>query len=168
MSDPAVAKDVMSELARIEPGSTLASTRALRPDVVRFMQSSDDAVFRPAHDAGLTRAERAAAALRIARLLHDGVLSAHYEDMLSRLESSGALLASVTNNAVGATDRWARILAHVDRLTSDPGASEPSHLAMLSDAGLSSQAIVALSQLIAHVNFQARVRAGLAALGGRS
>ena len=39
------------------------------------------------------------------------------------------------------------MLAHADRLTADPGALEPAHLKLLGDAGLSPQAIVALSRL---------------------
>jgi uncharacterized protein YciW len=57
--------------------------------------------------------------------------------------------------------RWATILAHVDRVTRDPESAQPSDLQALGSAGLSPHAIVSLSQLIAYVNFQSRVLAGL-------
>ena len=47
MTEQAAGADVLGQLAGVLPGSTLAQTRALRPDVVRFTQASDDAVFRP-------------------------------------------------------------------------------------------------------------------------
>lgn len=157
--------DVMARIAGIAPGSAPAAARGLRPDVVRFTQASDDAVFRPASDGGLTRAERAAAALRIARLIEDDVLVAHYEALLRPPDPGGALAASTIGVTPVGSDRWSRILAHVDRLTQMPAASEARHITLLAEAGLSSQAIVALSQLVAYVSYQARVRAGLVAIG---
>lgn len=155
MTDSAALDDVMSRLAGIAPGSALAATRALRPDVVRFTQTSDEAIFRPVHDGGLTRAERAQAALQMAELLRDKVLAAHYQSLLG---NSGSIASS---------ERAKRIAAHVERVTMDPGASKQEHLTALAEVGLTPQAIVALSQVIAYVNYQARVRAGLRALGGK-
>lgn len=148
--------DVMGRLAGVAAGTPLAATRALRPDVVRFTQTSDEAIFRPANDGGLSHAERVQAALQMALLLGDDVLATHYRSMLG----SAAVDAG--------SERAKRIAAHVERVTLDPGASQKAHLGALSETGLSPQAIVALSQVIAYVNFQARVRAGLRALGGRS
>jgi CMD domain protein len=166
MSEQPAFDDVMSKLASVAPGTPVAAAWALRPDVIRFTQTSDDAVFRPKSEAGFSRAERAAVACRVARLLDDKSLIAHYEAMLRPLDAGGKLLASTQGTTATGTDRWSRMLAHVDRLTHSPGSSEPRHLQLLSEAGLSSQSIVALSQLIAFVNYQARVRAGLAAIAG--
>lgn len=164
MTEQPAFDDVMSRLASVTPGTPVAAAWALRPDVIRSTQASDDAVFRPNREAAFSRAERAAAACRIARLLGDKVLIAHYEAMSQPRVSGGRLLASTEETTATGTDRWSRILAHADRVTQNPGGSEAGHLQLLSDAGLSSQAIVALSQLIAFVNYQARVRAGLAAI----
>ncbi len=155
MSDPSP-NDVMSRLAGITAGTPLSATRALRPDVVRFTETSDAAIFRPTNDGGLTRAERAQAALQMALLLNDEVLASHYRSVLGAAQVDAV------------SDRAKRIAAHVERVTLDPGASQQEHIGALAAAGLSPQAIVALSQVIAYVNYQARVRAGLSALGGRS
>jgi len=44
--------------------------------------------------------------------------------------------------------------------------SQREHINALLASGLSPRALIALSQLVAYVNFQARVRAGLRLLGG--
>jgi CMD domain protein len=160
--------DVMDSLAGLSPGSPLAELRRQRPDVVRHMQRSDDAIFAPADDGGLTRSERAAAALRVATLLRDGALSQHYRARLAALDLSGALANSVEGKAKVTEPRWDAILAHVDLVTRGPGAAERRDIDNLLAAGLSSHAVVSLSQLIAYVNFQSRVLAGLRMLGGNA
>lgn len=158
--------DVMDTLAGLLPGSPLAELRRQRPDVVKHLQGSDDVIFSPADDGGLTRAERAAAALRIAELLRDGALKAHYRARLAALDPSGALAKTVEGGAQVTDGRWDAILAHVDLVTRGPGSAERKDIDNLLAAGLSSHAIVSLSQLIAYVNFQSRVLAGLRALKG--
>ena len=58
--------DVMDTLAGLPDGSAIAELRRQRPDVVRHLQGSDDAIFAPAHHGGFTRPEREAAASRVA------------------------------------------------------------------------------------------------------
>jgi len=56
--------DVMATLAGLAEGSPVAELRRQRPDVVRHLQGSDDAIFAPAHHGGFTRPEREGAAKR--------------------------------------------------------------------------------------------------------
>lgn len=158
--------DVMDALADLAPGAPLAAVRRERPDVVRHTQGTDDAVFAPKDDAGLTRAERAAAALRIAVLLRDTVLRAHYRQRLVQLDPNGALIKAAETGPDSAPVRDSLILAHVDRVTTDPDSAEKHHIDALLAAGLSPRAVVALSELIAYVNYQSRVLAGLRMLKG--
>ena len=58
------------------------------------------------------------------------------------------------------------ILAHVDRVTLDPADADKTDIDRLLAAGLTPRAVVSLSQLIAYVNFQSRVLAGLRMLKG--
>jgi CMD domain protein len=155
------ARDVMDELAGIAPGSALAELRRQRPDVVRHLQASDEVLFAPADDGGLSPAERAAAALRVASLVRDPRLQEHYGARLAALDQSGELAKTVEGRAQITDARWDAILAHVDLVTRGPGAAERKDIDNLLAAGLSSQAIVALSQVVAYVNFQCRVLAGL-------
>lgn len=156
----------MDTLAGLPPGSALAELRRQRPDVVKHLQGSDDVIFSPHDDGGLTRAERAAAALRVTALLRDPVLSEHYRGRLMTLDPDGTLARTVEGGARITEGRWDAILAHVDLVTRGPGSAERKDIDNLLAAGLSSHAIVSLSQLIAYVNFQSRVLAGLRMLKG--
>jgi uncharacterized protein YciW len=147
--------DVMDRLAGLVPGSPVAELRRQRPDVVRHTQGSDEAIFAPKDDGGLSRAERAAAALRIAVLLRETALQDHYRARLAELGAEPA-----------ADARWRRVLAHVERVTLDPDSATKRHVDDLLASGLTPHAVVSLSQLIAFVNFQARVLAGLRMLRG--
>jgi CMD domain protein len=158
--------DVMDTLAGLTPGSPLAALRRHRPDVVLHLQGSDDVIFSPQDDGGLTRGERAAAALRVATLLRDTVLSEHYRARLAALDTDGTLAKTVEGGSRTTEPRWDAILAHVDLVTRGPGSADRKDIDNLLAAGLSSHAVVSLSQLIAYVNFQARVLAGLRMLKG--
>ncbi len=65
------APDALDTLAGRGSESPPVAQRRQRLDVVRFTQASDEAIFAPKDDGGLTHALRAAAALRIASLLRD-------------------------------------------------------------------------------------------------
>jgi CMD domain protein len=158
--------DVMDELAGLTPGSALGALRRQRPEVVKHLQGSDDALFAPTDDGGLTRAERAAAALRVAELLRDAALVAHYQARLRALDPTGALEKTVEGGARITEGRWDAILAHVDLVTRGPASAERHDIDDLLAVGLSSRAVVSLSQLIAYVNFQSSVLAGVRMLKG--
>jgi len=143
--------DVMDALAGLRGGSAIGELRQRRPDVVRHLQGSDDAIFAPAHHGGFTRPEREAAAMRVAMLLRDSVLEEHYQRRLIALGESHPL-----NGARGEA-----VLAHVDRVTMSPDSATQTDLDGLLAVGLTPHAVVSLSQLIAYVNFQSRVLAGL-------
>ena len=163
------ARDTMDALAGLEPGSALFALRRQRPDVVKHLERSDEAIFAPRDDGGLTRAERAAAALRIAILLGDERLQEHYRTRLAALDASDTLARTAEAGPAAVTDpRWALLLAHVDGVTRDPARASRRDLDDLTGAGLSLHAVVSLSQLIAFVNFQSRVLAGLRMLGDDS
>lgn len=158
--------DVMDALAALTADFPLGRLRRERPDVVQHLQGSDDAVFKPADDGGLTRAERAAVALRIAELLRDDVLIKHYRTRLAALDPSGALTKTVDGGSRITEGRWDAIIAHVDLVTRGPGSATRDDIETLTSVGLSSHAVVSLSQLISYVNFQSRVLAGLRMLKG--
>ena len=158
--------DVMDALAGLADDSALAALRRQRPDVVKHLQGSDNVIFLPLDDGGLTRAERAAAALRVATLLRDSVLSEQCRARLATLDPDGTLARTVEGGARITEGRWDAILAHVDIVARGPDSANRKDLENLLAAGLSSHAVVSLSQLIAYVNFQSRVLAGLRMLKG--
>jgi CMD domain protein len=160
MSETA-APDILDQLAGLAADSPVAALRRQRPDVVRFTQGTDEAIFAPIDDGGLTRAERAAAALRVATVIHDRILQDRYQALLEPLDEDGNLLRSADVEAGTDDARWATVIAHIDRVTTDPDSATKEHIDGLIAAGLSPHAVVSLSQIIAYVNFQARVLAGL-------
>ena len=147
--------DVIDTLAGIS-GERLGTLRRRRPDVVKHLQGCDDAIFAPLNNGGFTRAEREAAALHVATLLRDHVLAEHY-----RLRLEPYLVVKPLSDTRGAA-----VLAHLERVTTDPESATKANIDGLIAAGLSPHAVVALSQLIAFVNFQSRVLAGLRMLKG--
>src|SRR5712691_11456480 len=140
--------DVIAELSGIEPGSALAELRAQRPEAMTHAQGSYAALFDPASVRGLSPTERLAVAERVA--------------------SRHASTAAATHYGVSHTEtpRLQAMLRHADLLSNRPRQAGHDDLQALADAGLSTQAIVTLSQTIGFVSFQVRVIAMLRLLGG--
>lgn len=162
-----VTVDIIDRLVGIEPDSPRQAIRALRPDVVQHTQGSYAALITPAAPGDLTLVERAQAALRTAVLTPSATLVAYYRARLTDLGEATPAIDQIEHFTDSATFtlRTAAILHHVDLLTTEPKAATQAHLAQLQTQGLSVAAIVALSQLIAFVSYQARVVAALQLLG---
>jgi len=143
-------EDVIDQVAGLTPSSELAALRRRREDFVRYSQGSYEVLIRPSDPGGLSLAERAAAALRVAEVNQDTALTAHYRALLpDPLPSSPRLTA---------------LLAHVELVARTPREARSAHLAALERVGLSPRDIVVLSQLIAFVSYQTRVLTGLSLL----
>ncbi|AWB07122.1 hypothetical protein A6A40_18790 (plasmid) [Azospirillum humicireducens] len=138
--------DLIDRLAGLSASSALLALRARRAEVRARTQAAHDALLAPRHPGLFPAAERAAVAERIAALAGDEALAAHYRRL-----------------AAGADARPA-LIAHAERVTLSPRDSRPEHLRALEAVGLDAHGIVALSQLIALVNYQVRLLAGLNAL----
>jgi len=156
-----MSEDVIDAIGGLAPGGRLAALRRQRPDYVKYTQSSHDVLLSPDDPGGLSLVERAAAALRVAVVHDDAALAAHYR---ARLDAVGGaevqpLIESLAE-AVPAS-RLSAILHHADLAARAPGRARPTHLEALRAAGLTPRDVVALSQLIAFVSYQARVLAGL-------
>ena len=127
--------------------------RAERPDIVRHTRGSHDVLLSPADPGGLSLAERAWIAERVASLSGHPVLAAHYQAMLDQ------------RGPFPATDpRHALLDQHVTRVTAAPGTATRAHIDALRAAGLTERDIVALTQIVAFVSYQVRAAAGLALL----
>lgn len=160
--------DLIDALAGIESGSALAALRARRQDALRHTQGALEALLSPGAHNGLDEAERLAVALRVATLNRDAELAGHYRDRLEGLDGGPVMAAEVERFPDGAHGpRQRAVLGHVDRATLAPRTATRDHLALLRAAGLGEPEIVTLSQLVAFVNYQARLLAGLRLLGGR-
>ena len=141
--------DVIAALSGAAQNPAIAAAMQGRADLMAASQSNYQAVITPDDPGGLSHAERRALASRIARLNGDPALAAHY----------GA-------EPTGTPDaRLAAILRHVDLVTQTPREATRADIAALTAAGLATADIVRLSQVIAFVNYQLRVIAGLRLIG---
>jgi CMD domain protein len=164
--DSSAHADVIDLLAALEPQSRIAQLRHRSEEVRRATQGSFDALFEPEAYAGLPRVERELVALRIAVLQHDAHLAAFHRERARSQGADADLLYGTErrpDRPVGG-DRWTEILRFVDRLTVEPGLARASHLKALHRHGLVARSIVTLAQLVAFVNYQVRLLAGLRAL----
>lgn len=150
--------DTVDRLAGIAPDSPLAGLRDRRPEARRHTEGAYHALLRPAEAGGVSGAERAAVARRVAELNADAALTAHYAALL---DTAGEDKAGENRAGEAPSARLAAILRHVDRLTLEPRAATPADLAALRAAGLTERDIVTVSQLVAFVNHQVRLLAGL-------
>ena len=137
----------MPDLLNDMLGLRVAALRAARPDFVRFTHGCYDAMVVPSDPHGLTASERALVAHRSAELAGHPALTAHY-----------AALPTTPG------PRDAAILRHAVLLAQNPGRATKDDLAALTEAGLSANDIVTLSQIAAFVAYQVRIAAGLALL----
>jgi uncharacterized protein YciW len=140
MTIPATEPDVISALAGVRPDSALAELRAQRPEAMRHAQGSYAALFDSTQPTDLSRAERLAVAAHVARLHDAYAAEAHYRVRL------GAALPPA--------ERWPALERHAELLATRPVQARPDDLQALAAAGLSTTAIVTLSQVIAFVSFR--------------
>ncbi|MDF7628068.1 hypothetical protein PUG46_02160 [Erwiniaceae bacterium L1_55_4] len=152
--------DAIDQAAGLTPEEALYQTRRLRPEFVEGAEACRVSVLTPEDDQGLSADLRLALAQRMAVLNYDAPLQRDYQAQLAALNPSEALLALASGCAV-AEEPLATIARHADMVTQQPIQATEQHIRLLEQAGLSNAQIVALSELIAFVNFQTRVAAGL-------
>ncbi len=155
MIDPSP-PDLLAAIIGASAGSPIDRIRRERPDIVRHTQGSHDVLLSPQDPGGVSPAERALIAWRVASLSGHAGIAAHYRAMLDQRDK--ALVDAVPDA------RLATILDHVVRLTTAPGSATRAHIDALRATGLTERDIVAVSQLVAFVAYQVRAAAGLALL----
>ncbi|ESW78954.1 hypothetical protein NKL07_16945 [Mesorhizobium sp. C280B] len=152
--------DAMDKAAGISPDDALFTARRFRPEFVQGAEECRISVLHPAHDQGLAPILRVALARRMAALNADAALLEQYDTQLAQLDPTEQLLA-LARGEKDLEEPLATIARHVDLITLTPKRAEASHIALLAKAGLNNPQIVALSELIAFINFQTRVATGL-------
>ena len=157
-------ENVTLDAAGVPPGSELAEVVAGRADIMALTQATMEAVLAPQDPGGISATERTAFACRIARLNDEPVLAEHF----ARLEpEAGAALVQLADPSfVGDGDvRVGALIRHVDLVTLSPKDATEEDIAALKRAAISEADIVRLTEIIAFVNYQVRVIAGLRLLG---
>ena len=167
-NETTVTTDVLNALLGIVEGSHLAALRTERAAATRHTQGSYVALFGDHPATSVTRAERLAAALRVAVLHDEHALIEHFTALLTNCSPDLVEVvagASVRLPSDGLPGRLPAILKHVELLVLDPSAASPADLDQLRAAGLTAPEIVTVSQLVAFTSYLIRVYVGLALLG---
>ncbi|WP_275787368.1 CMD domain-containing protein [Pararhizobium gei] len=155
-------EDVVAAIAGIEPGGALAGIVAGRADIMALTQKTHDGALTPDNPGGLSDAERAALAWRVAKINDHKGFEDHFEAMLEKAGApeQAARLADIWFN--GGSDARARaIIRHVDLVAHSPKDATRHDIELLQEAGLADADIVRLAELVAFVSYQIRVAAGL-------
>jgi len=165
---PAAAPDTIDTSAGLREGGAVAALRRARGKVLLHTQLSEAALFDPALP-DLSLIERLHAARYVARQSNAPTLADIYR---TRLLDAGGTPDDIEHADADAFDalprRLGAILLHAKRLTHAPVNARASDLDTLKSAGLTTPAIVALSQLVAFVAYQLRVAAAARALQARA
>ncbi|MGS1096308.1 CMD domain-containing protein (plasmid) [Aquamicrobium terrae] len=165
----AEARNVIVEIVGIMPGSELAAVVASRADIMEFTQQTHDAALTPEVTGGLSHAERAALACRIAKINDDKDFEVHFGALMDKAGASGktAQIADIWFDG-GSDARLVALIRHVDLVAHAPKDATGSDIERLREAGIAEPDIVRLSELVAFVSYQIRVAAGLRLLRGLS
>ena len=162
--NPSQPTDIIDQIVGLAPGSPLHALRHQRDKVAAATQGSYDAMFDPSV-LGLSVTERLLVALHACSLSRAGELAEHYRNRLTALKVAPGLLAiAESSGAAAASPRVQAMLAFTHTLITNPVAGDKPALMTLTQAGLTTPAIVALAQLIAFLSYQLRVVAGFNAM----
>jgi uncharacterized protein YciW len=158
--------NLIDVLAGIEPGSELYDARRLRPEFVDGAEVCREAVLAPKNAFGLAHPVRVALAARMARRIGCPDLAATYEEMATEVKTDHLLtvIATMSDLPDDADAFTVALVRHTDLVTVRPRDNTRDDIEKLQNAGFSNPQIVALSELIAFVNFEARIIVGLSAL----
>ncbi len=160
-----ITKDIVDQLVGLTPGTQTFDVRHKRDKVAAATQGSYDALFDPALP-GLSQADRLLVALYATRITPSPLLAAHYR---ARAVEAGAAAADIAvaesgKPADAANPRLAAVLEYTRKLIEKPVEGDEAALKTLPAAGVSTPAVVTLSQLIAFLSYQTRLVAGLVAM----
>lgn len=157
--------DVIATIVGIEPGSPMAEVVAGRAGVMALTQQTHDGALTPREPGGLSHAERAALACRIAKINGDKAFEEHFERLLENADApeSAARMADIFFSGRDARDR--ALIRHVDLVAHAPREATRRDVELLREAGIVDADIVRLAELVAFVSYQIRVAAGLRLMG---
>ncbi len=160
-------QDVIARIVGIAPGSALAEVVEGRADIMALTQNTHDGALTPKEPGGLSHAERAALAWRIAKISDHKAFEDHFEALLEQAGApdSAARLADIWFDG-GSDIRSKALIRHVDLVAHAPKDATRRDIELLQEAGLSDMDIVRLTELVAFVSYQIRVAFGLQLLRG--
>ncbi|MGB3330270.1 MAG: peroxidase-related enzyme, partial [Thermomicrobiales bacterium] len=159
--------DVVSQILGIDTSSPIAALRADRPQQIAELQAYYDSLFAPDADsaAALPVADRALVAIRVASHTGSDAVVAWYEGVAREQGATDAQIAAAKDIATpnAAQTALGAAIRRADLVTTHLVDTTKDDVDALKAAGFTPQGILALSQVIAFVSYQARFVAGLRA-----
>ncbi|KQW66553.1 MAG: hypothetical protein AAAB36_19140 [Ensifer adhaerens] len=160
-------EDVIAAIVGIEPGSAMAGVLSARADIMALTQKTHDSALTPENPGGLSHAERAALAWRIAKINDHKAFEDHFEALLEKAGAPDAAARMADIWFDGGSDIRAKaLIRHVDLVAHAPKQATRRDIESLQEAGLADDDIVRLSELVAFVSYQIRVAVGLELMRG--
>ena len=161
------AADILISAAGIGATDPLREVLAGRADILALTQQTHDSALMPSDAGGLSRAERAAIAVRVAKHNQDEVLAQHFTTLLEQTDNAADAALIVDLSFSGGDDqRLLALIRHTDIVTRSPKDATGADIEKLRQAGVNDADIVRLSELLAFVSYQIRVAAGLRLMRG--
>ncbi|MDC9818548.1 hypothetical protein ABRQ07_09940 [Pectobacterium polonicum] len=164
MNEPVI--DTVDHLANLDSRGETFAARRQRPEYVAGVEQCRESVLQPDDDLQLSTVLRTALAVRMARIVGNQAQTGYYQQRLFT-SNPDALHQRIAQGEALLMDDPARLRAivrHCEGVTVSPAQRRRADIEHLTDAGLTPAQIVALSELIAFINFEARVISGLAQL----
>ncbi|MGI8486880.1 MAG: hypothetical protein ACR2OU_21805 [Thermomicrobiales bacterium] len=152
-------RDITFEVGEFDDNPAIVALREQKPQIFDQVQAYYDATVAPDQPGTISLQERALIAQRVAAGIPSPLLANWYQHRLDSFETGAIDEAS---------PRIQAMLARVSLVNANPDATTHDDVRALQDAGLDETAIISLSQLIAFVQYQARLHAGLTAIGAAS
>ena len=152
-------RDITFEIGEFDDNPAIVALRKQKPQIFEQVQAYYDATVAPDEPGTINLAERALIAQRVAAGIPSPLLANWYNQRFDSLDTSAINESS---------PRIRTMLARVSLLNANPDETTHEDVRALQEAGLDETAIISLSQLIAFVHYQARLHAGLTAIGAAS
>lgn len=153
--------DVIDAVLELEKFPHVLELREQRAKMKHLTQTSYIAAIHPTEPRNFSFGLRAAMAARMAGLWKSAELRAHYVDLLKEETAELQSIADPGFKGDSRDMRTSSILAHVDMVTLSPKEATRGSIEKLQAAGLDDTDIVTLAGIIAFVNYQVLVVAGL-------
>lgn len=152
--------DAIDKAAGLTSEDEVYRARRFRPEFVDGANLCRQSVLIPEDDQALSPALRVALAHRMAVLNNEAQLIATYATQLAE-HKTDATLQALANGEKTLPEPLATLAHHADFITLTPGEATVDDITRLENAGLTQGQIVAVSELIAFVNFETRIVSGL-------
>lgn len=161
--------DVIDRILGATEESPIARLRAHKPNLATELQAYYDALFSPTPEsaAAFPLADRYLVAVRVASFTRGTETVDWYAGLAADAGVPAEEIARAKATGTPWTDQTTlgAAIRHADLVTVAPAQARPAHLQALKDAGFSPAGILSLAQVIAFVNYQLRLIAGLRAFG---